>query len=221
MENELGGVGGISRLCQAVYNLWASAQSRWGRDYVRQFFLLVKLYESCSQIRTLTVQQKVQRWTDEAEQLVQRMEEIRSKRTKEEAQQLAELICKQMMGIIDDLGLDPAEDNSVGTRWKKAKKDSKALDEAMKRLPSVSECNIATSIRNAQAATSILTLKEERIGANIPPLTIQAMDTVYLRYVQSSDDPAIWGPVDPCSPVTLSQFHKKRSQAERNRIFYS
>ncbi|KIO16877.1 hypothetical protein M407DRAFT_180785 [Tulasnella calospora MUT 4182] len=40
------------------------------------------------------------------------------------------------------------------------------------------------------------------------------MDTIYLRYLQSSDDPAIWGPVDPCSPVTLRQYHKKRSQAE-------
>ncbi|KAG8937774.1 hypothetical protein FRC00_000919 [Tulasnella sp. 408] len=40
------------------------------------------------------------------------------------------------------------------------------------------------------------------------------MDTVYLRFLQSSDDPAIWGPLDPCSPVTLSQYYEKSAQAE-------
>lgn len=51
-------------------------------------------------------------------------------------------------------------------------------------------------------------------GADIDPFTIQAMDTVYLRFLQSSDNPAIWGPLDPCSPVTLSQYYEKSSQAE-------
>lgn len=121
MNNDLGGVGGLSRLFQTAWNLWASAQASRGGDHIRRFFLLVQLYESYSQIRTPDVYDKVERWRREVEALAEKMKEVRSRKTKEEANQLAEFICAQMMAIIkENLKLDPEKDESICEHWKKS-----------------------------------------------------------------------------------------------------
>ncbi|KIO31325.1 hypothetical protein M407DRAFT_19700 [Tulasnella calospora MUT 4182] len=259
MENETGGVGGISRLCQTVFNFWAGLQSRWGRDHIRQFFLLVKLYNDCSQIRAKPeVLKKVQGWFPEAQRLVQSMEEVGKKKTKEEAEQMAEYICTMMMSIIESLGLNLAESGDIGVRWMQAKKDSKALGEVVKRLPKISSTGTAAPGPNTHNPVSVLKLNiqiypitegpvhrlglpetrilsfaakfadyclgplvfhelnhpEEASGAGVSPLKIQAMDTIYLRFLPSCDDAAIWAPVDPRSPVTLTQYYTKGSRVE-------
>ncbi|KAG8951391.1 hypothetical protein FRC04_006162 [Tulasnella sp. 424] len=164
MGKDLGGVGGVSQLWQGALDLCTNVRASWGGDHIRRFFLLVKLYESYSQIKSPDVYEKVARWGREVEDLVQRMEGVRSKKTKEEANQLAESIFRQMEAIIQqNLGLDPAEDESIREHWKKAKEKSKALEEAKKRLPPAS---VATSSPTASTLQITVHVYEVKGGSD-------------------------------------------------------
>lgn len=249
VDDEVGGWSGASQLLQRVLNLCTNVRASWGGDHITRFFLLVKLYENVSQIKSPDVYEKVAPWGREVKDLVQGMEGVRSKKTKEEANMLAKSILSRMEAIIrQNLGLDPEKNESIREHWKTAKEKSRELEEAMNRLQPASSPTSSPTASTLQIAVHVHIVKggpdytfpipsprtlsfppqfvdyslcplvfytlahpRERAKRNILPITIQAMDTVYLRYLQPqpSSKPAVWGPVDHCCPVTLKEYSKR------------
>lgn len=246
VDDEVGGWSGASQLVQRTLNRYMNFRASWGGDHITRFFILVKLYQNISQITSPDVYGKVARWRPDIEDLVQRMEGVRSKKTKEEANQLAESIFRQMEAIIrQNLRLDPEKNESIREDWKAAKEQSKELEEARNRLqpasspsssPTASTLKITVHVHIVKGGPDYIFPKpsprtlsfppqfadyslcplvfytlahpRERAKRNILPITIQAMDTLYLRCLQPppSSKPAMWGPVDLCCPVTLKEY---------------
>ncbi|KAG8954780.1 hypothetical protein FRC00_005747, partial [Tulasnella sp. 408] len=140
MHEHSGGVGSVgilSRLLREVFNIWAVVESGWGGDHIGKFFLLVQQYNRCSQIQSKAIREKVEPWDTEVERLTKQMKQVPSRRTKEDANYLAEQTCALMRAIIQDkLRLDPDDNIYMSEDWKEVKGKTKALREDKRALPS-------------------------------------------------------------------------------------